>query len=75
MANMLAMGPRRRELFSSADPFARAAGEGASRDARGACAPRIKDHIVAGAGRTRFCSSPVPLRPYVRCRHFVPTLF
>jgi len=76
MANVLAMAPHHREFFSSlADSFTRAAGEGASRDTRGACAPRIKGHIVADAGRRRFCLSRVPLRPCARYRHFEPGLF
>jgi two-component system nitrogen regulation sensor histidine kinase NtrY len=40
---VLAMALRHRELFSFfADPFAKADGEGASRDTRDACAPRMK---------------------------------
>jgi two-component system nitrogen regulation sensor histidine kinase NtrY len=40
---VLAMASRHRQLFSFfADPFTRAAGEGANRDTRGACAPQKK---------------------------------
>ena len=36
---------------------------------------RFINHIAADAGKTRFCSSPVPPPPFARYHRFAPALF